>query len=161
MDRLIDAATASFMLGGLSLNLASCDPRLQPSLARACGCDLDADGGRLSICVGRVQGAQVLGDIVAGAAVAAVFSEVVSHRTLQIKASSAVVRAPTRADHAAVDRYLERFATRLDAIGFTPRFVSALFSFDAGDFMVVEMRPEEIYSQTPGPGAGQRLQAAA
>ncbi len=105
----------------------------------------------------RAQTEPVLDDIALTGEVAAVFSEVDSHRTLQIKASHARVDDADADDLAATRKYRRDFAASLDAIGHPPAFTEVLLGIDDNDLVAVVMQPSALFVQTPGPGAGQRL----
>jgi len=153
----VDAATAAFVTSGVSINIASRDAALVPSVARCCGCRIDAAQPALRVLMVRAQAQQVLIDIAATGEVAAVFSEVDSHRTLQIKSSAVTVAEVDAADIAAARKYQRDFIASLDAIGHVPDFTEALLAIDEDDLVAVVMQPAAAYVQTPGPGAGQRV----
>jgi hypothetical protein len=153
----VDDATAVFVTSGVSINIASRDLALRPSVARCCGCRIDRDRRELRVLMVRRQTEPVLNDLAVTGEVAAVFSEVDSHRTLQIKASGARVDDADADDLAAARKYQRDFAASLDAIGHLPAFTEMLLGVDENDLVVVVMQPSALFVQTPGPGAGQRL----
>ncbi|SFF39111.1 hypothetical protein SAMN04488120_103153 [Fontimonas thermophila] len=154
---LIDADTARFLLSGLSIGVAARDAAGRPSIARACGLRLPPDRSSLRVLVVRDQALDLLADVEALGMAAAVFSEVSSHRTLQIKSTQTRVEPADGDDLAALDAQVERFAATLDAIGHAPEFTAALLGQRGQAIAAIVMRPEQVYSQTPGPGAGARL----
>ncbi|TJY59456.1 hypothetical protein E4T66_13805 [Sinimarinibacterium sp. CAU 1509] len=157
----IDEATATFVTSGVSINVASRDAQLRPSVARCCGARVSADRAEIRVLLVRAQTAALLADVEACGEVAAVFSNVDSHRTLQIKASGARVVDADVDDIEAARTYLRKFIASLDAIGHAPEFTEIFLGIDENDLVAVVMRPSAQFVQTPGPGAGQRLGSAA
>lgn len=153
----LDEPTQAFVSGGVSINLASCDTDRWPSVSRCCGCRVTASGALIRLMLQRQQGEDVLRDVEATGRAAIVFSDVVSHRTLQVKGSRAYVDDVGPEDRTAAQRYLRHFAASLDAIGFEPAFSAALLDLNDDDLVVVAVRPSALFVQTPGPGAGQPL----
>lgn len=78
-----------FMQSGVSISVASRDRRCVPSLARSAGCRLSGDHCRVSLLVLRSQARQLLQDISDTGAIAVVFSEPGTHRTIQVKGADA------------------------------------------------------------------------
>ena len=101
---LFDADLAAVMQRGISLNVGSCGPDLLPSGARAVGCRVSADRRTVRILVSARQAAAVIAHVQASAALAAVFSEPSTHRTIQLKGHDARLEEPSAQDIAADER---------------------------------------------------------
>ena len=128
---------------------------------RAVGADISADGTRVTVFLCRSQSRQLLLDIAATGQVAVVFSQPVSHRTVQLKAGRAALRAAGEADLPRLARYLASMEQEIGGVGFDARFVHAMLGFELDDLVAVEFAPEQAFDQTPGPRAGAALPAAA
>ena len=150
-------AQAQFIQGGVGISAASCDAQGIPSLCRAIGCFVSADRQRITVLLRRSQCGALLDDIGRSGAVAAVFAQPSTHHTLQIKSTDAVVHAPETVDAAALARYVEAFHRELAPVGYTLEWTRALLGYAPADLVAVSFTPQAIFSQTPGPKAGERL----
>lgn len=148
---------ARFIQGGVGIAAASSDAQGRPSLNRAVGCTVSPDGRRITVMLRRSQAASLLADIERSGAVAVVFSQPSTHHTLQIKSTDAVVHAPQAIDAAALSRYVEAFHRELAPLGYTAEWTRALLDYTPADLVAVSFTPHAIFSQTPGPRAGERL----
>lgn len=158
---LIDTELAAFMQRGISLNLGSCGPDLLPSVARAIGCRISADRATVRMLVSKRQGAALIADVETGAALAAVFSEPSTHRTVQFKAHHARVEPASAQDIAAVARYRDGFVEELRPLGYAPELIRSFLACPDADIVALRFTPYAAFSQTPGAGAGHALQACA
>ena len=149
---------AAFIQQGVSINVASRDVRHVPSLSRALGCRIAPDGKTLSIVMVASQCETLIRDLQKTAAIAVVFSQPSTHRSLQIKGHDAVVTPPTDEDRALVASTRLAFAAEIAPLGFPKEFSDRLFQHAPDDLCVVTFTPEAVYRQTPGAGAGTRLE---
>lgn len=90
-------------------------------------------------------------------AIAATFSRARDHRSIQLKAASAVQREAESADLPEIARQSTILRDELVALGYTRAQAIAYTAFDPSDLAVVEFTPERVFTQTPGPGAGAEL----
>jgi hypothetical protein len=153
----LTAAQAQFIQGGVGISAASCDAQGRPSLNRAIGCSVAPDRSRVTVLLRRSQAATLLEDIGRSRTVAVVFSQPSTHHTLQIKSADAVVHAPEAIDAPALARYAEAFHRELAPLGYTAEWTRALLGYAPADLVAVSFAPQAIFSQTPGPRAGERL----
>ena len=154
-----DADRAGFMQGGVSISLGARDAALRPSVTRGLGCRV-LPGGEVRVYVDATLSQDLLRDVAANGQVAVVFSDIVRHRTLQVKAADARVLAPDGDDHRAIDGYLDRFTAVVVGLGYPEPVPRALLASEPGARAVIACRPHEGFEQTPGPQAGQRLEPA-
>ncbi|HZV65643.1 MAG TPA: hypothetical protein VFG03_12135 [Telluria sp.] len=158
---LFDVDQAAFMQRGISLNVGSCGTDLQPSVARAVGCRISADRRTVRLLVSARQAAAVIAHLEQGGALAAVFSEPSTHRTVQLKGQGAAVEAPVPGDLATVARYRDGLVEELRPLGFAPALVRALLACPDSDIVALCFTPCAAFSQTPGADAGRALKAGA
>jgi hypothetical protein len=158
---LFDAELAAFMQGGISLNIGACGADLRPSVARAVGCRIAQDRRTVRILVSQVQAAPVLEHVRATGALAAVFSEPATHRTVQLKGVDASVEPAGAADLGAAATYRQAFIDHLEPLGYAPALIGALLACPDADLVAVRFTPMAAFSQTPGPDAGRALRAPA
>jgi hypothetical protein len=154
----LSPAQAEFIrTGGVSVNVASGGAELRPSQARAVGCLIAPDCGSVSVMLRRSQSETLLRDIAASGRVAVVCCQPSTHRTLQIKGDGAVVRPAADADHAELARQCALFHQQLAPLAYTEAFTHALLDYAPDDLVEVSFIPRAVFSQTPGPRAGERV----
>ena len=158
-EPLLDAGLAAFLQRGMSINVAACDRNAIPTLARAAGCRVSQDCKRVTVFVSATQAAPVLRCIRDNGAVAVVFSEPPTHRTVQLKGWDAEVSGLTADDFQIVAAYPAAFARQLAPLGFEEIQVRTLLSYPSADIVGISFTPSEAYSQTPGPKAGEPLRS--
>ncbi|MEJ8813290.1 hypothetical protein WKW77_19540 [Variovorax ureilyticus] len=144
---------------GVSTIVASRDAALRPSVMRAVGARISADGTRITVFVSRGQSRQLLQDIAATGRIAVVFSQPLSHRTVQVKATEAELRPANEDDLPVLRRYLASMEEEVAAVGFEARFVRAMLAFRLDEVVAISFTPTEAFDQTPGPKAGTALPA--
>jgi hypothetical protein len=159
-DSVVDAEHAGFLQRGVGISVAACDSDNVPTLVRACGCCVSDDRRRITVFVSATQAAPLLKCIRKNGAVAVVFSEPSTHRTVQIKGSDTVVGGLADGDLQAITGYRSAFARELATLGYDEILVRTLFSYPSADVVGLSFTPSEAYSQTPGPKAGEPLRRA-
>jgi hypothetical protein len=92
-----------------------------------------------------------------GSAVAATFSRARDHRSIQLKASRASIGDTEPGDHSEAARQSAILADELMELGYTRIQAEAYAFCHAADLGSVAFRPERVFTQTPGPGAGAEL----
>ncbi|MDP3858761.1 MAG: hypothetical protein Q8Q73_13470 [Stagnimonas sp.] len=147
----------AFIGGGVSITAGSCDRQRQPSMARAIGCELSADGQRLRLlfCPQRAQA--LLADVAASGRIAVAYSQPSTHRTLQLKGRDGRVEPALAGDAALLERYAQAFVAELAPMNFPEAMVRVLLQVLAAAPVAVSFTLDAAFSQTPGPGAGARL----
>jgi len=146
---------------GVSANVASRNAALRPSVMRAVGTSISPDGTRITVFVSRIHARQLLLDVAATGDVAVVFSEPLSHRTVQVKARKAELRAAEEGDLPVLRRYLKSMEHELSRVGCEIPFVHTVLAFKLDDLVAVHFSPDTAFDQTPGPKAGSALPAMA
>ena len=142
---------------GVSAIVSACSLDMRPSIMRAVGTAIAADGSTVTLYLSRPQSRQLLQDIAASGEVAVVFSQPTSHRTLQLKARHARLRAAAEADLPLLQRYLASMEREVGAVGYAPIFVRAMLAHRLDDVVAIGFTPEQAFDQTPGPRAGMPL----
>lgn len=142
---------------GVSVIASSRSLANRPSIMRAVGCAISPDGRRVTIYVSRRQSRQLVQDVAATGAIAVVFSEPFSHRTVQLKAGVASIRRAEPADEALLARYLASMEREIQQVGFDPPFTRAMLAWQLDDLLAISFEPAQAFDQTPGPRAGEAL----
>lgn len=160
-EPLIDADQAVFMQRGMSIAVGACNASNMPSLVRAVGCRVSPDFRQVAVFVSQSQAQALLEDIRNNGAIAVVFSQPSTHRTMQLKGANALVGGLADGDLEIVARHQSEFTNELASIGFGEAFVQSLLSCSSADLVCVSFNPSAAFSQTPGPNAGEPLRAGA
>jgi hypothetical protein len=153
----IPAELLAMMVRGVSVIAASHDAQLRPSLMRAVGSAVAADGSDITIYLVREQSRQLLQDVAAGGRLAVVFSEPSTHRSVQLKAARAQLRDATPQDAAVLARYLASMEHEIECVGHSAPFARAMLAHRLEQVVAVRFVPEQAFEQTPGPRAGTKL----
>ncbi|HLO68337.1 MAG TPA: hypothetical protein VK188_15035 [Holophaga sp.] len=154
----LDSDHLRFLTGGISINAASSDGNGVPSLCRAIGCRVKGGGSRLVLFLSEPAARTLLEDIQRSGQIAAVFSDPLTHRTLQIKGWDAARMPLEPGDAEVVEGYRAAFVERLKSIGFQACFVRALLGCGTMDLVAVAFTPGAAFNQTPGVQAGAPLE---
>jgi hypothetical protein len=153
----LDADHAAFIQGGVSVIVASRNAELVADVVRGCGCRVSRDRRQVTVLVEPSRAGTLLDDVVANGMVAVVFSQPSTHRTIQLKGSDASIVKVTPADRAVAARHLAAWKDELGSIGYARDLAGAVRGA-AERIAAICFTPTAAYQQTPGPGAGQRLE---
>lgn len=152
----LTADQAAFVTGGVSITAGSRDRRRVPSVMKACGVRVDAGLARVTLLLPAPASRQLLADIAATGEITAVFSRPSTHHTLQVKGSDASETPLQPGDAALAAAHRDAFADDLVPLGY-PR-AWALAIHEPVELVAVTFTAQAVYAQTPGPGAGARLE---
>jgi len=156
-EPVLDAAHAAFFQSGVSMGIAACSLDAVPVHVRAIGCRISPDRRQVTVFVSALQARQVLQRIRENGAVAAVFTEPSTHRTVQVKGRDAQEVLLDAGDLALVAANRDAFARALQQLGFAWALGATLLACPSDDIVGIRFTPAEAYSQTPGPRAGEPL----
>lgn len=146
----------ALLRSGVGVSIASRSHDHLPNLMRAIGHRLEPSG-EITVFVSRADAAGVLDDLRANGAIAVVFSQPTTNRTLQMKGALVTIAAASDADLRAALSCREATAAELQAVGFGSDFARHLLDFLPEDLVAVRFAPEAAFDQTPGPKAGAQL----
>jgi hypothetical protein len=156
---VFDPETRAFLESGCGLLAATVSADGEPHAARAWGLDvvelgppalvrlvLDADDER------------TLEHVAGGGAIAITAANVLTLRSLQLKGRAEGLDAANPVDQERVDRYLRQFHHDVET---TDRVTWETFqTFFPASYVGCVVRVEEMFDQTPGPGAGARTDSS-
>lgn len=154
---VLDADGAALLQLGCSINAGAVGPDGMPTSVRCCGCRVASDRSCITVFMSRVQGAPLLQALAANGAIAVVFSQPTTHRTLQIKGRDAAVLPLEAGDARRIAEYRTALARELSAFGYDEILAYTILSHPASEVVAVRFTPTEVYQQTPGPKAGERI----
>jgi hypothetical protein len=145
-----------FCQSGVSVVIAGCDETHRPVVGRGLACRID-ESGTVRLVVRSETNRGVLRAIAQGAGLAVTFTKPSTHRSIQLKATSARTCATEASDQrlAAV----QTAALRADLVrdGFDEKLAVRYCAFENEGLISIEFLPEHAFVQTPGPGAGTPL----
>ncbi|SDB59560.1 hypothetical protein SAMN02982931_04810 [Bauldia litoralis] len=86
------------------------------------------------------------------------FTQPSTHRSIQLKADSAVLSTVDATDGAAVAVQTAGLRAELVDDGYSEAFAAAYCAYEPDELAAVDFVPESAFVQTPGPNAGSALQ---
>nr|WP_295836904.1 hypothetical protein [uncultured Azospirillum sp.] len=159
----MDETVRRFLDRSLSVNVATSDRDGRPLVARAVAARVSpgiAPGSQwLTVLIDGHANAVLVAAVEETGRLAVVFTEPSTHRSIQIKDECATVADPTAEEAALPGPYINGFIAELAGLGFTEAFVRAVMAFDPADLVALHLDPAEVFDQTPGPKAGERIPA--
>ena len=156
MNAPLPPEVAAFLESGISVLVGTRDSGLVPEALRAVGARIEAGGTELTVFLPAATSARTLANLRDNGRIAVCFSRPIDHRSLQVKGRLLSLRDGDGADRAAVERYLEALSECWQEIGVPAAVTRRLARWPAH---AARLRIEEVYVQTPGPGAGAPLAA--
>ena len=150
---LVNAELIQFMRGPVSAMLGTADAMAVPDATRVAGVAA-LDSRRLRVLISP-EARTARANAVVGSRAAVLVTDITSYRSVQWKGrviSSGEQRTP--GDLALLHRHVDSFSEASPRVGIRSEFVARLFPLDVVP-LVIEV--DELYDQTPGPGAGRRI----
>ncbi len=145
-----------FLDGGVSILVGSVDEHGRPECTRGMGVEVDGDAGRLTVYVPIVGADRTLANLGLGRRIAITFSRPYDNRTCQVKGR---VRATSPASAEDVARQQRWFAAYVEQLAIVGIARAATRRWRITPSVAVEVEVDELFEQTPGPGAGKRIGA--
>jgi hypothetical protein len=155
---LLSEADAAFIQRYTSMNVAARDAQNRPALARALGCRVSEDRRKLTLFISTSHSAQVLQCLHENGAIAVAITRPTTHETLQFKGEVTNITPLSSDDRAAMLAYRESVIEELARVGYRREFVETVLA-GGEDSVAVMFEPTEVFNQTPGPKAGEKLGA--
>jgi hypothetical protein len=150
----------AFIERGASVMVGTRDSELVPELVRAWGPRISVDRTGVSVCVAMAAGARTIVNLRDNGRVAVTFALPADSHAIQLWGRCIGTGRPRRDDLTAVQQHRDAFARLNAGLGVPLAFVEALWQRElAGspDMVTIRFVVEQIFNQTPGPGAGSPL----
>jgi hypothetical protein len=150
----------AFLERGASVMLGTRDSALVPELIRAWGPRVSQDRKSVSVCIAQTVGAKTLDNLRDNGRLAVTFALPADSNAIQVWGRCLGTGQAQRQDLAAVEAHRDAFARVNEGLGVPKVFCDALWQRElAGSPAMVRIRfaAEQIFNQTPGPGAGSPL----
>jgi hypothetical protein len=148
----IDNELATYLQPGpFSVIVAACDTRLTPETVRAWGTRLLDDRHTIEVLVGREPARRLVDNLRARSAMAMAIANLTTYQAIQLKGRCTDIGEADESDRRRVQVHGEAFVAGLQLVGIGERAARGILVSD-----VVRLRfvPEQLFNQTPGPGAG-------
>jgi hypothetical protein len=146
---------AEFVEGGLSMLVGTRDAALRPKVERAVGAFVGPDRESLTVYLNKVLATTAIANLNENGCIALTVSRPYDHRSLQLKGKVIGLRDATEEDRVRQERWLTGFVEHLYIVGLPRSIIRTLKVFPS---VAVSMRIEDMFEQTPGPGAGRRFE---
>jgi hypothetical protein len=153
---LLTEAVAAFMQRHTSMNVAARDAQNRPAIARGLGCRVSDDRLRITVFLSTTHSAQVLQCLRENGVIAMAVTRPKTHETYQFKGRVLDIAPLSDEDRAAMAAYQDSLVEELGNIGYRPEFTRMLVA-GGEDGVAVVFEPLEMFNQTPGPKAGEKL----
>jgi hypothetical protein len=142
--------------GGVSILVGTRNASLLPDATRAAGAVVHTDRRHITLFLPTEVAARPLANIADNGLIAVGFSSMMDHRTVQVKGRVSEVR-PAREDEREVcTRYHAAFGEVLAMAGINRQTVRG---FNVWPATAVTFEATDLFQQSPGPNAGERLAA--
>jgi hypothetical protein len=142
---------------GVSLLVATCDTNAVPECMRAVGLKLSPERDRATVYLPSPTSQETRSNLLVNGRIALLASYPLDHRSLQLKGAVTRVELADPSALPFVQSYVDRFASVLEVVGMPPDLVRMISHWPA---FAVDFSIEELFVQTPGPGAGAPLSGA-
>jgi Pyridoxamine 5'-phosphate oxidase len=153
-------AVVAFCQVARSVAIGTCDASGRPFGTRAAALRLFDAGERepraerLVLYLGQALAGPVLANLAINPRVAIQLSQPLDYRTLQFKGTVLRKQLAAETERAFVQQFVEELAAVVDSLGMPADRVVRMTHWPA---IALELQVEQIYLQTPGPGAGAPL----
>lgn len=147
------------LLEGLTaVHVATRDAALVPDELMATAALLSADGRSLTVYLPDATSETSLANLRENGAIAVVLSQPLTHRTVQLKGRVTTIRRADEGERVAAESFAAGFDAAVEAFGLPPAILRRRTKWPCH---AVTFDVDEAYEQTPGPRAGEPLQAGA
>ena len=150
----------AFIERGASVMVGTRDSEFVPELVRAWGPRISGDRTGVCVCVAMAAGARTIDNLRDNGRLAVTFALPADSHAIQLWGRCIGTGPSRRDDLTAVQQHRDAFARLNAGLGVPLAFVEALWQRElAGSPNMVTIRfvVEQIFNQTPGPGAGSPL----
>jgi hypothetical protein len=152
---MIPAELVEFIHGPYVTFVGTRDERMRPSISWAFGAVADAAKGTITFFLPNVEGEAILNSLSQNGSVALTITDTPGdHHSIQFKGKHIESRPSTETEMAFQDNYKVRLIEHFRKMGIPNEFFGGFSYYPS---TAVSFRVEEIFDQTPGPGAGGKV----
>jgi hypothetical protein len=153
---VIDDDLAAFLAGGNSILVATRNAALEPHATRGCGLRV-LERDRIAVLLPRATSSRAILNLEDNGDIAVCVSAPLTFHTVQLKGRHLGVTEGSPEDLLLSERQLREFGDAILQFGMTRAKARNLWLFES---WCVEVHVLSAYAQTPGPGAGARMESA-
>lgn len=158
---VLDEVHAAFIQYRVTMNVAARNASLITTITRALGCRVSDDRRRVTVFLPAERCQTLLDNLRANGVIAVVAVRPSTHESIQLKGADAMLAPLQEGDDVLMQAHLEQFVADLCGIGYTEAFARTVIPDRTGEIVAVAFTPLAVFQQTPGPGAGRRLESPA
>jgi hypothetical protein len=147
---------AEFVEGGLSMLVGTRDAALRPRVERAVGAFVGRDRQSMTVYLNKDLSLQSVANLNENGCIAVTVSRPYDHRSLQLKGHVLSMRDGTEEDRTKQERWLTGFVEHLYIVGLPRSIIRQLKVYPS---VAVTLQIDDMFEQSPGPGAGRRFEA--
>lgn len=151
---MIPEPVVDLLQTGVSIVVGTRDASLVPQCTRAWGIRVNKDGRSVTIFLTETMSRKTLQNMRENGQVAISCARPTDHMACQLKGRLRTIRPAGARDCECRNRWAQDFREELIAIGVPAHLFDALIRDPA---LTVEIDVTEVFHQTPGPGAGEKL----
>jgi hypothetical protein len=155
---LVPPDLVEFLESGVSILVGTRSETGRPEVARAVGAKVAPDRGALTVYLNERWAAKALSNLRATREIAVGFSRPWDNASFQLKGPCLEFLEPAQGERAVVERYQSIYSEQLSMIGFPRELSGRIHMWPA---VGVSFSPRDLFTQTPGPRAGERLTTGA
>lgn len=152
---MISQKLVDFVQGPTLHFVGSRNAKLRPNFTWAFGATVNAGEDAITFYVPDVEGAETLRNFEDNGMVALTMSEASTHETYQFKGKCLSIRPSEDKDTAIQDIHRSKLIAHLGPLGYGEAIWSGFTIYPS---TAVTFKVEDVFVQTPGPGAGSKLE---
>lgn len=156
---MLEDDVAAFLSGNVMMIAATRDAAMRPHIGRGCGAAFDPDVGDLTLLASSTQWPEFFANAKSGAPIAMTVCQPDNYKCLQVKGQIIGVSQASEEQKARAQRYLDTMLSIMAGLGVSRLQLSTVFS--NADLVAIRFWPADLFIQTPGPEAGERMRREA
>jgi hypothetical protein len=152
--KMIPEKLVEFIHGPRLLFVGSRNAKLRPTASWAFGALADGDKGAVTVFVPEIAGAPTFENFAENGRVSVTIADAPTHETYQFKGQLSEIRPCSEADYTVQEIYISKLNSYLEPFGYGNWIWNG---FVVKPAKAVTFAVEDIFVQTPGPGAGEKI----
>ena len=153
---MIPEKLVEFIDGPTAMAVGTRDEKLCPAVNRVFGAIVNADRATITFFVPEIMSEKMVRDLKDNGRIALLICEPISHETYQFKGAYISSRKSNEEEIAFQDGYFNKISSHMAQVGTPEEYWNTLVYKPS---VAVTFRVEDIFDQTPGPGAGKKITA--
>ncbi|WP_026793256.1 hypothetical protein [Pleomorphomonas oryzae] len=156
---MLEEDVAAFISDTVMMIAATRDDAMRAHIGRGCGASFDPEVGDVALLASSTQWPDFTANARSGAPIALTVCRPDNYQSLQIKGQIAGVTLATDDQAERAQRYIDSMLAVMAPLGISRLQLSTVFS--NADLVAIRFWPADLFIQTPGPEAGERLRREA